>query len=60
MRANNLQHIRTLLSVIDHAEDDSEAVDSTASPTYVCPVCGAPMIIVEILERSQMPRGPPV
>ncbi len=60
MRANNLQHIRTLLSVIDHAEDDSEAVDSTASPTYVCPACGAPMIIIEILERSQAPRGPPV
>ncbi|MGI9292680.1 MAG: IS91 family transposase [Pseudomonadales bacterium] len=59
LRANNLEQIRELLTVVDHADDKSEAEDSKASPTYVCPACGAPMIIVEILERSQGPRGPP-
>jgi hypothetical protein len=31
-----------------------------ASVTYVCPDCGAPMIIIETFERGQLPRAPPV
>lgn len=59
LRANHLQQIRTLLSVLDQMEDDSEPVDGKTSTTYVCPECGAPMLIVETIERSQTPRGPP-
>ena len=32
---------------------------STCSPTYVCPVCGAAMVIIETLVREQLPRAPP-
>jgi len=28
--------------------------------TYVCPDCGAPMIIIESFARQQQPRAPPV
>ena len=32
---------------------------SDESVTYVCPDCGAPMIIIETFERGQLPRAPP-
>ena len=61
VRANHLQRIRELLGAdqTEETADQSEAIEGTVSPTYVCPVCGAPMIIVEILDRNQPPRGPP-
>ncbi|MCK9621561.1 MAG: IS91 family transposase [Methylobacter sp.] len=38
---------------------DSEAVGQSAQPTFVCPDCGAAMIIVETLTRKQPIRAPP-
>ena len=42
---------------------ETDAVDAAdggdASATYVCPDCGAPMIIIETFERGQLPRAPP-
>ena len=31
-----------------------------ASPTYVCPNCGAAMLIIETFERGRLPRAPPL
>ncbi len=31
-----------------------------AQATFVCPVCGAPMRIIEILARAHRPRAPPL
>lgn len=61
VRANHLQRIRELLNTdkTEETADQSAAIDGTISPTYVCPVCGAPMIIVEIIDRCQPPGGPP-
>ena len=28
-------------------------------PTFVCPACGAPMVIIETFERGHAPRAPP-
>jgi hypothetical protein len=39
------------------------AVDDAVPPaqaTFVCPVCGAPMHIIEILARAHRPRAPPL
>ena len=38
---------------VDIADGSDESV------TYVCPDCGAPMIIIETFGRSQLPRAPP-
>ena len=63
LRANNLQHIRTLL-----VNDTGEQAEQVLAPlnlndvphnTYVCPACGAPMIIIETIERVHTPRAPP-
>jgi hypothetical protein len=40
--------------------DTAEGGDRAASLTYVCPDCGAPMIIIETFQRGQMPRAPPL
>jgi predicted RNA-binding Zn-ribbon protein involved in translation (DUF1610 family) len=39
--------------------DTADSVNSEASATYVCPDCGAAMIIIETFERGQLPRAPP-
>jgi len=38
---------------------DSRVPDALTHATYVCPDCGAPMIIIETFERGQLPRAPP-
>ena len=32
---------------------------SDESATYVCPDCGAPMLIIDIFLGGQLPRAPP-
>jgi len=61
-RANTVQQIRTLLlDDADHAEATPEVLDANDIPrhTYVCPACGAPMIVIETIERAHTPRAPP-
>jgi hypothetical protein len=58
-RHDNLARIRELLHValaeVKVIDTSTEAVQ----PTFVCPDCGAAMIIVEILARKQFIRAPP-
>ncbi|MEH6579575.1 MAG: hypothetical protein V7731_21165 [Amphritea sp.] len=45
------------------SEAPAEAVEPGEKPdgsTYVCPACGAPMIVIEIFARGQLPRAPPL
>ena len=61
-RKENLARARELLMVkktIETADADI-AVGSDESVTYVCPDCGAPMIIIDTFMRGQLPRAPPV
>jgi len=59
-RVKHLQRLRELLS-----EDSLDAVpapdtvdDDRPTATYICPACGAPMIIIETFVK-QIPRAPP-
>jgi hypothetical protein len=61
-RRDNLARVRALLNVPSEADDAvsiDEAKAEPVQPTYVCPDCGAPMIIIEILTRGQSIRAPP-
>ena len=44
----------------DTETNGADIADSSDEPaTYVCPDCGAPMVIIETFERGQLPRAPP-
>ena len=67
-RRENLARARELLNVPADTEDsastgDEPGMDSTliesGQPTYVCPDCGAAMIIIETLVHGQPIRAPP-
>lgn len=61
VRARNVTRIRELLAtkILEQPTEDTAADATTDTPTYVCPHCGAAMIIVETFERGQQPRAPP-
>lgn len=63
-RRENLAKARALLSV-DVAEDvvpsEGEAPKPGASaPAFVCPDCGAPMVVIDIVLRAPRIRAPPI
>jgi len=61
-RRDNLARARELLNVsldTDDAVSASDAMTEPVEPTYVCPDCGAAMIIIETIARGQMIRAPP-
>ena len=71
-RRDNLKRARELLlektdnddaienSVIDSAASETNEIPEPLQPTYLCPDCGSPMVIIECFERGQLPRAPPV
>ena len=61
-RHDNLAQVRELLHVAPADNTEAKAADTPAEavqPTFICPDCGAAMIIVEILARKQLIRAPP-
>jgi len=65
-RKDNLARARKLLmgnktdELTDAETNNADTTGSSDEPeTYVCPDCGAPMIIIETFERGQLPRAPP-
>ena len=69
-RRNNLARVRELLmgkanegipDALINGADKTNAGDSDEAPqpTFVCPSCGAEMVIIETFERGQQPRAPP-
>ena len=62
-RHDNLARVRDLLQVApvntEPMSTDADASDKAVQPTFVCPDCGAAMIIIEILARKQSIRAPP-
>ena len=61
-RRNNLARARERLNVPPDTDDKASTGDATADPmqpAYVCPDCGAQMIIVETFARGQPIRAPP-
>ena len=39
--------------------DDREHPEASAHATYLCPACGAPMIVIATFARGHLPRAPP-
>ena len=58
-RTYNLALARALLSDAPAQRAHTEHIDTTTAPCFVCPRCGAPMLIVETFVRGQMTRAPP-
>jgi len=62
-RREQLAQVRKLLQVMpaDRGSNcgGTDAIGQSVQPTFVCPDCGATMIIVEILARKQPIRAPP-
>ena len=67
-RKDNLTRARELLTestpqeTADTQTKDADGAHETepgASLTWLCPDCGAPMIIIETFERRHLPRAPP-
>ena len=65
-RKDNLARARELLmgkktdEPTDTETNSADTVDGgDEAVTYVCPDCGAPMVIIETFERGQLPRAPP-
>jgi hypothetical protein len=61
-RKANLATARELLHVAPAADvgDGDDAPLASVQPTFVCPHCGAAMIIIDILVRGPMIRAPPL
>jgi len=70
-RKDNLARARELL-INEKQEDTTDAVmngadtvdggdsDELTHATYICPDCGAPMIVIDTFVRGQLPRAPPM
>ena len=61
-RKENLAKVRELLHVAPKGDGSCEGDDAPVAcvqPTFVCPHCGAPMSIIDILVRGQLIRAPP-
>jgi hypothetical protein len=59
VRRASLARIRTLLHVVPAAATRPADPDAALRPAFICRRCGAPMIVVDILQRSGPIRGPP-
>jgi len=60
-RRENLARARELLNVVPivSAEPNADASAEPVQPTFVCPDCGAAMIVIETLARKYLIRAPP-
>ena len=62
-RRDHLARVRELLQDepvnAEALRTDADVSDKAAQPTFVCPDCGAAMIIIEILARKPHIRAPP-
>ncbi len=62
-RREHLDQVRALLNTTTELTESQinhdRSIDESKPPTYVCPDCGAAMVIVEILARSLRIRAPP-
>jgi predicted RNA-binding Zn-ribbon protein involved in translation (DUF1610 family) len=59
-RRDHLAQARQLLHVVPTTSPPAEATPVVrAQPTFVCPHCGAAMLIIESFARRQPIRAPP-
>ena len=61
-RSDNLDRARALLNVVPDVDADHEGTagpTDISQPTFVCPDCGAAMIVIDVIVRGQPIRAPP-
>ena len=59
-RREHLTRARQLLHVVSVIQTQpTAALDTNLQPAFICPHCGAAMIIIEIFARGQPIRAPP-
>ena len=61
-RKDNLVRARELLDTDtpkDQSYDEHDDSGQSSTPTYICPSCAAPMIIIEVIARGHLRRAPP-
>jgi len=61
-RKENLAKARALLHVVPDANAQAQGADApagTVQPTFVCPDCGAAMILIGTFVRGELIRAPP-
>lgn len=61
-RRENLAKVRELLQITPKGMPETTAVETAVTlvqSTFVCPACGAAMVIVEIVGRGPLIRAPP-
>ncbi|KWR91503.1 hypothetical protein RM96_03930 [Cupriavidus sp. IDO] len=59
LRRANLARARELLDAVAKVTAPPEDSDLAAPTPFLCRHCGAPMLIIEIIPRSALIRGPP-
>ena len=70
-RRQNLKQARALLMATTIVTDgdlttvaenigNGDAQEAASKAIYICPECGAPMIVLGIFARGQLPRAPPI
>ena len=60
VRRANLAKVRELLDVVPEVPIRPDQTEVAVAPVFVCRHCGAPMIVIEILERTAPIRAPPM
>lgn len=64
MRTQSLIKAQALLmdepQLAEIGKKDVETCEGQPMSTYICPLCSAPMIIIDTFERGQQPRAPPI
>ena len=60
VRRANLAKVRDLLHVAPKLDTPSDDTVIETRPTFVCRHCGAPMIVIDILQRTAPIRAPPI
>jgi hypothetical protein len=61
-RSDNLDRARALLHVVPDVDAHHEGTagpTDISQPTFVCPDCGAAMIVIDVIVRGQPIRAPP-
>jgi hypothetical protein len=59
VRRENLAKVRGLLHVVPAASTQPDDTGPAVRPAFICRHCGAPMIVIEVLQRSAPIRAPP-
>jgi hypothetical protein len=58
-RADNLFKARVLLDMDEPADVDDDTDEDTATSTFICRSCSAPMIVIHVFPPDHAPRAPP-